>query len=338
MIHGGAPAGWLEFSADLNPLGTPAAVAAAVADASYRTYADLGTKTVEEHLARDAAVAPDSVLITAGATEAIRLVARAFGATRRSVTIGPTYSEYERACALAGSPVREVRAAPPSFDPPLEDALEALGAGTLMFLCDPNSPTGRALEPTQLLVLASRVPDGALLVIDQSFAPFAPPTVDAAELIACGRVVLIRSLTKRLAAPGIRVGYVVAPPDLVRALRTLQDPWSVSAHALAAARVATWEMTDAERSLVAAWRERLQGALRDIGAGVVPAVANFVLADLGGGAGNAVEELAARRIAVRDCASFGLAGYLRSAVRPPEEQDILIAALTSRSASRASRP
>ena len=166
-------------------------------------------------------------------------------------------------------------------------------------------------------------------MVDQSFAPFAPPTSDAAELIQGGRVILIRSLTKRLAAPGIRIGYLLASPEVADALRALQDPWSVSAHALAAAGVAAWEMSEHERWTVATWRELLATALRKLGFEVVPGVANFLLARVGPQARALVEELAARHVAVRDCASFGLPEYLRFAVRPPEDQDALLAALRS---------
>ncbi len=330
MIHGGAPAGWLELSASLNPLGTPPEVAAAVAGASYGRYADLDARAAEDHLARDAGVAADRVLLTAGATEAIRLVAEAFARARRTVVLGPTYSEYARVAAAVGSRVQEVRASPPSFDPRVDDAIEhARRDGMLVFLCDPNNPTGRALDAPALRALASAPAAGSLLVLDASFAPFAAPTLDARELTRGGRVVLVRSLTKVLATPGIRAGYVVAAPDVVAALRQVRDPWTVGAHAVAAARAARWTLAEADRAVVAAWRTRLSDGLAAAGLEPVPSAANFVLAHAGPRAAPLVAALARSRVAVRGCASFGLPEHVRVAVRPPAEQDVLFEALAS---------
>lgn len=330
MTHGGAPAGWLEFSANLNPTGVPAAVAAAVSAAAYETYADLDPRAAELHLATDAGVAADSVLLTAGATEAIRLVASALVPRGDAVIIGPTYSEYVRAARQAGIHVVGVQAEPPAFDPPLEAALAHLvGATDLVFVCDPNNPTGRALGPQRLRLLLAAMPHRVTLVLDQSFGPFASETLGAADGIASGNVVLVRSLTKSLAVPGLRVGYVIAAPRIIETLRAHQDPWAVAAHAIAAATVASWTLPAQTRDRVVAWRDRLIGGLVALGLRPLPSEANFVLVHVGPVAAVLVEALAARRIAVRSCASFGLPEHLRIAVRPPAEQDLLLGALAA---------
>ncbi len=335
MIHGGAPEGWLDLSASLDPLGTPPEVAAAIADASYGRYADLDAAAAEEHLARDAGVAAPCVLLTAGATEALRLVAETFGRSRRAVVVGPTYSEYARVAASVGSFVCERRADPPSFVPPIRDALGALRVeGTVVFVCDPNNPTGRAVDASTLRALASAPRRGSLLVLDTSFAPFAAPTCDATELIDGGHVVLVRSLTKRLATPGVRVGYVVASREIVGALRAVRDPWTVGAHAIAAARVARWTLPVEDRATIARWRERLAGGLAACGLAPVPSDANFVLARAPHARALAAA-LGRRRIAVRDCASFGLPDHVRVAVGPPEAQDVLFAAIAEIGAAAA---
>lgn len=330
MIHGGAPAGWLEFSANLNPLGTPTDVSAAVARVSYDRYADLATSDAEAHLALDTGVARESVLLTAGATEAIRLVIAAFGRDRRTVILGPTYTEYARLAARSCTTAAEIRALPPSFEPPTAEALDAFGRGPcLLFVCDPNNPTGRAIGGEQLRRLAAAVPVHSLLVLDQSFAPFAASTSSASELLSRGRVVLVRSLTKRLAAPGLRVGYVIGAPAAIATLRRLQDPWSVGAHAIAAAGTAKWELKGEECERIASWRVRLARGLEDRGFGVVPSEANFLLARVGPEAPRLVHALALRRIAVRECTSFALPEHLRLAVRPPDEQDVLLEAIAA---------
>ncbi|MDE3193777.1 MAG: aminotransferase class I/II-fold pyridoxal phosphate-dependent enzyme [Chloroflexota bacterium] len=328
MIHGGAPAGWLELSASLNPLGTPAEVVSAIAAASYGRYADLDAADAEEHLAREAGVPASCVLLTAGATEAIRLVAEAFARSRRAVVVGPTYSEYARVGAGVGASVREARAVAPSFDPPVGEAIAAAREdAAIVFVCDPNNPTGRALDAAAIQALAFAPGRRSLLVLDASFAAFAEPTYEAREVIDGGRVVLVRSLTKRLATPGVRVGYVVASPEVVGPLRAARDPWTVGAHAVAAARAARWMLSAEERATVARWRDRLARGLAARGLVPVESDANFVLAHTVH-ASALVAELGRRRVALRDCSSFGLPDHVRVAVRPPQEQDVLFAAMS----------
>ena len=151
----------------------------------------------------------------------------------------------------------------------------------------------------------------------------------AGDLVAGGNVVLVRSLTKLLAAPGLRAGYAVAATALSAELRAFRDPWSPGAHACAAAEQASWRIgSDAYRA-VAAWRARLARALAAQGLSAVPSEAPFLLVNAGPAAEPIVRALAARAIAVRWCASFGLPDHLRIAVRPPDEQDVLIAALAA---------
>src|SRR5438445_98720 len=205
--HGGAPRGWLELSASPNPCGTPQAVRDAVAGAGYGAYADLDPREAERHLAADAGVEEGCVLLTAGATEALRLIVA--GAAGGALVLGPTYGEYARLVAL----------------------------------------------------------------------------------------------------------------------RAHRDPWSPGAHACAAAAVSSWDLGADARLTIAAWRERLVRALAAHGLEAVPSEAPFVLAHAGSRAEGIVRALAHRRIAVRWCASFGLPEHLRVAVRPPGEQEVLVAAL-----------
>lgn len=329
MTHGGAPAGWLEFSANLNPLGAPAAVAAAVAAVAYDRYADLDPAEAEAHLALDAGVPAESVLLTAGATEAIRLIATAFLARGRAVVVGPTYSEYERVARQANAEVDAIRAEAPAFDPPVEAAFGRALGGDVLFICDPNNPTGRQLDIDRLRRLLMGAPADLTIVLDQSFLPFAPAALGAAECIDRGNVVLVRSLTKALAVPGLRLGYVIAPPPAIARLRAFQDPWSVAAHAIAAAQVASWSLPPGARDTIVAWRERFAAALDARCMRSVPSAANFLLVHAGPEVPGLVTALAARRIAVRSGASFGLPEHLRLAVRPPAEQDALFGALAA---------
>lgn len=333
-VHGGAPLGLLDFSANPNPLGVPAAVGAAIAAAAYERYADLDPVAAERHLAVEAGVRAESVMLTAGATEALRLIADAcLGPAVRALSVGPTYGEYARLAALHGADLSELRASAPSFRPPVSALAQELhdSRPAVAFLCDPNNPTGKAVGRRAYVHLldALRSPRmrSSLLVIDQSFAPFAAARLPESDLIATRRVLLVRSLTKLLAVPGVRVGYVIGHPLLLARLRAVRDPWAVGAHAIAVAAVASWTLSPARRRRIAAWRRSLADGLRAHGLRPHRSVTNFVLVEVGAAAPAVVQRAARRRIAVRSCASFGLPEFVRLAVRPPHEQARLLAAL-----------
>lgn len=330
VVHGGAPAGWLDFSANLNPCGVPEAVARAVAKADYDIYGALDPRPAEEHLARDAGVDASQLLLTAGAGEGLRLLAEALltpGDT--ALIVGPTYGEYARLVALRSGAATEIRAEQPDFRPPIDRLLGALAADRprLVFLCDPNNPTGARPSDSELSAIVGALHPRTVLAVDQSFAMFAASGSPPSGLIAGGQVALVRSLTKSLAAPGLRIGYVLAAPELIEAMRHRREPWPLGAHAIAAAAAASWRLSESCLRRIHEWRARLATGLAALGLHPLTGEANFLLVEAGAGAGALIAGLAAERIALRPCVSFGLPNHIRVAVRPPDEQDRLLAAL-----------
>jgi histidinol-phosphate aminotransferase len=197
----------------------------------------------------------------------------------------------------------------------------------LVVVCNPNNPTGR-LEPTSVLRRLLR--PGRLVVVDESFMDFVP---DESESLADARpsgVVVIRSVTKLWSLAGVRAGYLLAEPDLVAALAASRQPWSVNALACSALE---WCAVDrrtpiAVATAVAIARAQLSEDLAALGLTVWPSAANFLLLELPGGE-EVARRLRERGIAVRPAASFPGLGpdHLRIAVRRPEENALLLAAL-----------
>ena len=331
MSHEGARAGWLHFDATTNPLGTPVAISEAVAAASYAIPRDLDSEDAVAHLAADAGVGPDAILLTAGATEAIALVSSTFAARRNAVVVGPTHPAYARVAVREDAELTRFVAEPPAFDPPWEqESAWLLDHPGALFACDPNNPTGRALGGDALRrLIHQRLPERTRVVLDQSFAPFSRPSLIEAESVAADNVILIRSFAPLNATPGIRLGYVIAGPRTVAALRARQDPWSVGAHALAVARVASWTLADDARARILSWRSRLAAGLVLVGLEPRPSETNFVLVRVGPSATALVDALARVRIAVRSCSDFDLPDHVRLTVRPPDEQDRLFEALAA---------
>jgi threonine-phosphate decarboxylase len=320
----------LDFSQNINPLGAPVGALEAARralDEEAGRYPDLGYPRLREALATYLGVRPENIVPTNGGSEALFLAARAAGTGGKALILEPTFSEYAAAALAAGfDPVRRVaRRQEDGFRLDL-GALEDLGEAALVFLCNPNNPTGDALRRNEVFELARRVQKkGAVLVVDEAFADFAPGVSVAAE--AHEGLYVARSLTKFFAIPGLRLGCLLCG-DPARA-QALQPSWSVNAVAAAAGIAAVRDQSFVETSVseVARLRGELFEALRALpGLTPFPGTANFLLVY---GPEGLSERLARRGVLVRGCEPFlGLGpGYLRVAVRGAGENERLVAAI-----------
>jgi L-threonine-O-3-phosphate decarboxylase len=321
----------VDFSVNANPLGpSPLAIAAAAA-ATWSHYPDDSATSLRHVLAERDGVSPAEVVVGNGSAELLWLLALAFlDPGDAALVVGPTFGEYARCVAIAGGVTREYRterAAGFAVHPPALIAAARAADVRVAFLCNPNNPTGTLLPVLALRDLAVALPD-TLLVVDEAYRQFVdvPPATDC--LLAFGNVVLVRSLTKDYAMPGLRLGYALAPESVRRALDAVRPPWSVNAVAQAAGQAALGD----EAHLLAARREvrwaraYLTEALTRLGLHVLPAAANFLLVEVV--SGDRVRAALLRRgLCVRDCASFGLPAYVRIGVRTMPECERLVAAL-----------
>lgn len=316
------PVGILDLSANLHPAGPSPTVLEAARSARLDRYPPADAGPLRDAIAAHERVPADWVLPTPGATAAIHLVARAFlGRSGRAVVVGPTFGEYEAAARAAGAEVEHVTAESSDFAPP-----EVLPAADLAFVANPNNPTGTHLTRADLegWLSAER-----LLVVDAAYEAFVRGGWDAVDLMRDGaNAVVIRSMTKLHAIPGIRLGYVVAPPEVAACLAALQPSWSLDAVAHAAAPVALAEHEARVALLGEVWatRDRMRAALESVGAGIGPSRANFLLVEVGDAS---AVRLALLRggILVRDCASFGLPSWIRMAVPAREDEERVTEAL-----------
>ncbi|MGI9860304.1 threonine-phosphate decarboxylase CobD [Moorella naiadis] len=331
----------LDFSANINPLGPPAGVLAVLKEnlAAIQRYPDPASRRFKEALASSTQLETGSLIAANGAVELIYLVLQVLKPQRVLVS-EPTFSEYHRAARAAGAGVVTITLDPEadfSFD--LERWRRELPGVQLAFICNPDNPTGRLLAPNILQeVVNCCQAAGVFLVVDESFLDFIPngEEYSLARLAATRPGLLIlHSLTKIYALPGLRLGYGVGHPELVSRLETGRDPWSVNILAQMAGVIALGETgyIKETQALIGREKEFLWQHLAKL-AGFQPynPEVNFILTRILDDrlAAPVLAELLARRgILIRDCSSFPGLGphYFRVAVRDRQANERLLAAL-----------
>lgn len=274
-------------------------------------------------------VSPANLVIGAGADEILDIVCKTFLDNGDSAVIAaPTYSMYAICARQLGA---EIRSCPlgPGFAPDIDRLLAAAAGAKLLFLCNPNSPTGNPTIPSELERLVTSAP--CMVVVDEAYAEFLGWS--AIPLIArYPNLIVVRTLSKAFGLAGMRLGYGVARSEVVTLLNRVRPPNSVS---VVTARVAAAALRDvgAMRAQVAALvaaREPFAAALRESGAHTYPSATNFVLTDWGGAtkAQAVYDRLERQGIVVRNYATHPLLpGHLRITVRSPEQNARFLAAL-----------
>ena len=266
--------------------------------------------SLERMLAERHGIAPECVIVTSGATDAIYLEAQTF--RLRPVIPAPTFSEYEDACRLF----------------PATDSEHTMG-----WLCNPNNPTGTVLSPETMAQLSRQ---HRLLVIDQSYEDYtAQPVMSPRQATALPNIIQLHSMTKTYGVPGLRLGYITAPQPLAAALRRQLRPWAVSALAVEAGRYLLEHDDELRVRPDLAEARRLWQSLNTIpGIDVMPTSTNFMLCRVAGEnaleSGTLKEQLARQHgILIRDASNFrGLTPHhFRVAAQTPSENDVLVQAL-----------
>ena len=334
--QGRVPDDFLDFSASINPLGMPVGVREAIVGQIDRLvhYPDADAEPLREALALHHGVASGQICPANGTTELIYLLPR-LAAGNRALIVAPAFSEYAKALEATGWRVEYQCLSPADgFALSLESLETRLGKGyDILYLCNPGNPTGRLYTRAEIEVVGTLCREsGTLLVLDEAFIDFCGEEASSARQMACnGNGIVLRSLTKFYAIPGLRLGYAVADEKLCDRLSRLRGPWSVNTLAQQAGIAALADSGFREKSLAFVRREREELINRFSAISCLqpfPSTANYVLLRLGNGhlAGDIRRKLLARHILIRDCSSFvGLdESFIRVAVRTREENARLV--------------
>lgn len=289
------------------------------------SYPEVAAESLAAQIARNEGLAPEQVIVTNGATAAIHLIAQAFHG-RRSAVVTPTFSEYADAGALHGHAVRLMER--------VEFAMGDVGDAELVWICNPNNPTGEVFERADLLALVAAHPR-VRFVVDVAYSVFcdAEP-VRAADVAMHPNLIVVQSPTKQFGVPGLRLGYLAAGPATAVAIARHNAPWSVNALALEAGRFLLERGGETRMAIAAQLGEarRLRAALGGMrGVAVRPSSTHFFLMQVGRGtAAELKQELLNRHgLLVRDASNFpGLdRRHVRIAAQTPEKNRWLEEAL-----------
>ncbi len=324
----------LDFSASINLLGpSPAALAAIRAAAvEVHYYPEERAENFSRLVADYLGTTPEEIVPGNGSIEVIYWLAAAIK-PRRVLIVEPTFSEYRRACEVAGAhcdTYQLTEAGSFAFD---TAGIDPRGYD-LVFACNPNNPTGYLTPLDEMISLWWRCRTaGAGLVVDEAFMDFCGAEYSLLSLGAREGLFVLRSFTKSHALAGLRLGCLAAEPEFASRLREKMPPWNVNSFALAAgeASLKDWRYLEDSRWQNAAERARLFADLEATpGIEPQPSEANFLLCRLSRmGAAKLADRLGAQGILVRDCRSFsGLGdGYIRVAVRSERDNYQLVSAL-----------
>jgi histidinol-phosphate aminotransferase len=352
-VHGGLDYGELErlglhpwdvldFSVNANPYGPSPHVREAVANTAIDRYPDREClalrRAILAYELNGANFTLSAIVCGNGTSELIWAIARAYlKPGLKAAILGPTFGEYRVACLATGATLIEFRTqADARFQPDIVAVAAWISREqpSLVWLCNPNNPTGTWLDQHRVqLVAAACQRTGAMLVVDEAYWRFVFPheaysAVESVDAIGRSQVIVLRSLTKDFALAGLRLGYAIATPDIAERLSARLPSWNVNGPAQAAGIVALTDRTHLETTLDNLAIERLAffHALREIGLNVIPSRTHFCLIEVGD-AHRVRQELLLRKILVRDCTSFGLSQFIRVVTRPRSEWQQLLLAL-----------
>lgn len=326
------PAALLDFSANVNPFGPSPRIWDAMRSVTIEQHPDPRATPLRLFLAAHLGVEPRQLLVGNGSVDLIYYLAVAYLRTGdRVLVVEPTFGEYAAAATIMGAAVVRYRTDPATHFVLDIEALLALVRATqprLLFLCNPNNPTGTYLHQEAIAQILAHCPD-TLCVLDEAFVRFVPTAWSSLDVLAtASNLLILRSLTKDYALTGLRVGYALSHPAIIAALEKVQPPWSVNALAQAAASAALQDEEHLRTTLTTL--ARASHALAQDLAGIrmcpLPSRTHFCLLPVPS-AEAWTRELYARHILVRDCSSFGLPTYIRLAARGMQDNARLIAAL-----------
>ena len=331
----------LKLASNESPLGpSPKAMQAIHDHAGDVFYYPEGSAPVlREAVSKFLGVDPKLLVFGNGSDEILLLLTTTLiGSPDDEIVIGaPSFAMYEIYATMANAKLHKV-----PLDAGYKHDLAAMADKVndktkIIFIANPNNPTGTLVTQSEIDTLLSRIPDTVTVVLDEAYYEFVEPDVrpNSIPYVLEGRnVVVTRTFSKAYGLAGLRVGYAVASPELAGYMDRVRSPFNVNliAQFAAAAALEDQEHIRASVELNHRGRIELENGARQLGLKFVPSQANFILMEVGGPDGrngmSVYNDLLKRGVIVRPCAGFGLPNHIRVSIGTPAQMDRFLATLT----------
>lgn len=334
----GGMAELLELGANENPYGPSPDARAAILDQLHQLhrYPDPLGGDLKRAIARRHGVDPARIMLGNGSHELLMQLSQVFAGPGTEVAFSRYgFAVFALATQASGAAARVVEALPGDAAMPLGHDLDAIAAAVgpatrLVYLANPNNPTGTWFGQAALATFMSRVPAATIVVVDEAYAGFADVGFDVASglplLDRHPNLVVTRTFSKAYALAGLRVGYMLGAPGLVAVMERVRESFNVNGPALAACEAAladdAHQRWTCERN--AGERAALAEALQARGLRVFPSATNFLLTRFGSGTAAIETALVARGVVPRPMSGYGLPDCLRITVGTREENRRLL--------------
>ena len=326
------PSGIIKLASNENPIGpSPKALEAMrVALETAHLYPDGSGFYLCNAIAAKLDLNPQNVILGNGSNEVIEFLGHAFLNPGDDV-ITCQYAFIVYKLLAAAFNVRTIETPSPDYQQNLKAALEAITPKTrLIFIPNPNNPTGTLVSQGAINEFMSQVPENVVVVFDEAYFEFLDDPPDTLRFVRQGRnIVVLRTFSKIHGLAGLRIGYGVAPPEMIKVLHKTRQPFNVNsiAHAGALAALEDDAHLRETKRVVDEGRAFLQEKFAGMQIPFVPAVANFIMVHVGDGCA-VFEKLLKRKVIVRPLKGYGLPEWVRISVGTMEENKKLIGALT----------
>lgn len=341
-IHGGVdyqefrelglhPKDVIDFSSNIMPYGPSPEVVRSLQELVIDRYPDRDGYELRCALAHHHGIGISQIMLGNGCSELIHLTAMCWIKPGMNVLVlGPTFSEYARATKIAGGVCTEVSVFNSMGDSPTVAVLELIQSHSpdVVWLCNPNNPTGHYLDAGELEDVIEAMPK-IKFIVDESYLDFVQ---NGASLLSnCyPNLVVLRSMTKYYAMAGLRLGYLSCTESTIKQLMERRVPWSVNGAALIAGMAALNSLAYYRESMekLRQTNQSLTQALKRMGLEPRDSSTPFFLVPVDNGK-RAREQLLKKRILVRDCRSFGLENMIRISTQTDAHNEQLLLALRS---------
>ena len=325
------PSGIIKLASNENPLGPSPKALQAMRAALERAhlYPDGSGFYLRKAIAAKLHLAPENLILGNGSNEVIEFLGHAFlNPGDDVVTCQYAFIVYKLLATAFG--LRTIETPTPDYHQNLDATLETITAKTrIVFIPNPNNPTGTLISQRAIDNFMSRVPENIIVVFDKAYFEFLDDPPDTLGFIRDGRnVVVLRTFSKIHGLAGIRIGYAIAPFEMIDVLHRTRQPFNVNSIAQAGAVAALDDEAHLRetKGVIDEGRAYLQRQLANMQIQFVPAVANFLMVNVADGCA-VFQRLLQRKIIVRPLKGYGLPEWLRVSVGTMDENKNLIAAL-----------